>query len=177
MVSWRNWTSLWLVCTLLVGPAQADSGLKNADDTDRQKLPEEDAVAMPAAPRSQNLVEFEVSAATTNHFFIDAATLNVGNDGVVRYVLVVRTSGGATNTTFEGMRCASGEYRIYASGHADGGWSKSRNDNWRPIENKPVNRHHAALSKDFFCPDGTPVGSADAARDALRRGYNPRLSN
>jgi hypothetical protein len=74
------------------------------------------------------------------------------------------------------MRCASGEYRIYASGRADGGWSKSRNDNWRPIENKPVNRHHAALSHDLFCPDGLPVGSADVGRDALRRGNNSRAA-
>jgi hypothetical protein len=165
-----------LLCSLLIGSAQADSGFKNADDADPQKLPE-DVVTMPAAPKSENLVEFDVSAATTNHFFVDAATLSVGNDGVVRYVLVVKAPGGATNITFEGMRCTSGEYRIYATGRGDGGWSKSRNDSWRPIENKPVNRHHAALRQELFCPDGIPVGSADAARDALRRGYNPRPSN
>jgi hypothetical protein len=164
------------MCCLLIGQAQADSGSKTLDDADRQKLTEEE-VALPAAPRRENLVEFDVSAATTNHFFVDASTLSVSNDGVVRYVLVVRTSGGATNTSFEGIRCTSGEYRIYASGRADGSWAKSRSEVWRPIENKPVNRHHAALSHDFFCPDGLPVGNADAARDALRRGRISRAAN
>jgi hypothetical protein len=173
MVSWRNLAWPWLMCCLVIGQAQADAGSKNIDDADRQKLTE-DEVAMPVAPKSENLVEFDVSAATTNHFFIDASTLSVSNDGVVRYVLVVRAAGGAVNTSFEGMRCASGEYRIYASGRGDGGWAKSRNDIWRPIENKPVNRHHAALSKELFCPDGMAVASADAARDALRRGRNLR---
>jgi hypothetical protein len=128
---------------------------------------------LPAAPKNENLVEFYVGAATTNHFSIDATTLTVGTDGIVRYTLVVTTAGGATNTTFEGMRCSSGEYRIYASGRADGSWVKSRSELWRPIENKPVNRHHAALKLEFFCPDGI-AGSSDQTRAALRRGNNGR---
>jgi hypothetical protein len=142
------------------------AGLEDADPT---KLPELELV-LPAAPKNENLVEFYVSAATTNHFFVDAATLLVGGDGIVRYTLVVRTAGGATNTTFEGMRCSTGEYRVFASARADGAWTKARSETWRPIENKPVNRHHAALSGDFFCPDGIAIGSADEARARLRLG-------
>jgi hypothetical protein len=84
---------------------------------------------------------------------IDDSTLTVGSDGVVRYVLVVQTSGGATNVSFEGINCKDRSWKHYATGNRDSGtWTKSRaaRIEWRPIENKPINRHHAALSRDFF---------------------------
>jgi hypothetical protein len=113
---------------------------------------------------------------TSHRFFVDASTLNVGSDGVVRYALVVRTSGGAVNITYEGMRCSAREYRIYASGRKEGIWTEARRSDWRPIENKPVNRHHAALSREFFCPGGTPIRSADEGREALRLGKHPEAN-
>ena len=62
-------------------------------------------VEPPAFPRKESLREFYVSAVATNQYMIDESTLTVGSDGVVRYVLVVQTSGGATNVSFEGINC------------------------------------------------------------------------
>jgi hypothetical protein len=136
---------------------------------------EEDAEP-PAFPRQENLIEVYVSAIATNKYFIDATTLTVGGDGVVRYVLVVKTAGGATNVSFEGMRCKELTWKHYATGGSDGTWTKSRavRAEWRPIENKPVNRHHAAISRDLFCPIGNPIQSPDEGRNALRLGKHPK---
>jgi len=147
-----------------------------AGDSEEQAWMEGD-VTLPAFPDDKDLIEFYVSAATSNRFFIDGKTLSVGSDGVVRYVLVVLTSGGATNVTFEGMRCGVREYRIYATGHRDRNWGGMRSGEWRAIENKPVNRHHAALSRDYFCPLGNPIFKADEGRDALRRGGHPQVTS
>lgn len=136
---------------------------------------EEGEAKLPAFPRDADLLEFYVSAATANRFFIDAKSLSPGDDGVVRYALVVTTSGGATNVTFEGIRCRAFEYKLYATGRADRSWSMVRDPVWRPVENKPMNRHHAALSRDYFCPLGNPIRSADEGRDALRRGKHPLM--
>lgn len=125
---------------------------------------------LPPAPQSANLLPFYVSATTTNRFFVDGSTLTVGSDGVVRFVLVVLSSEGGRNVTFEGMRCETRERRIYASGRADGAWSKSRRDEWVRIQDAHANRHHVALFIDYFCPDGMIVRSADDARQALVRG-------
>lgn len=133
----------------------------------------EDSVAPPELPRDFNLVPFYVGEMTSHGFYIDGTTLSLGKDGVVRYVLVVRTSGGATNITFEGMRCGQLEYKVYASGRQDGTWAPTRKSGWRAIENKPVNRHHAALSRNYFCPNRSPILSADEGRDALRLGKHP----
>lgn len=134
---------------------------------------EQQEIAPPAFPVQANLKEFYVSAVATNKYLIDASTLAVGTDDVVRYVLVVLTAGGATNVSFEGIHCKEMRWKHYASGHADGSWSQARAPAWRPIENKPVNRHHAALSRDYFCPAGTPIRTPDEGRNALRLGKHP----
>lgn len=138
---------------------------------------EEAVTDFPAFPKPENLTEIYVSAVATNQYLIDGTTLAVGTDGVVRYVLVVNTSGGAKNVTFEGMHCKEGKWKTYATGRSDGTWSKARISEWRYIENKPVNRHHAALAKDFFCPIGNAIFSADEGRNALRLGKHPSVTN
>lgn len=157
---------------LLTANAWADMGFLNFDDPDAPRWQEEETV-LPALPRDESLREFHVSELTQHRFFIDGTTLTVGKDGVVRYVLVIRTRGGATNVSLEGIRCDSREFKIYATGLRDGSWSKSRRSEWRPIENKPANRHHAALSRDLFCPGGVAISTAAEGREALRLGRHP----
>jgi hypothetical protein len=174
----KRWTALLLGG--LVGSAAAQLGSRpafnNYQETETEPWRELE-VEPPAFPREENLREFYVSAVATNKYFIDPSTLSVGKDGVVRYVLVVKTSGGATNVSFEGIQCEQRNWKHYATGHSDGTWTKSRAQiDWRPIENKPVNRHHAALSRDFFCPVGTAISTADEGRDALRLGKHPNAN-
>lgn len=130
-------------------------------------------VQLPAAPRQETLLPFYVSAATENRFFIDGATLTVGSDGVVRYVLLVLTPQGARNVTYEGMRCLTRERRIYASGRQDGSWSKARKNEWVRIQDAYANRQHAALFLEYFCPVGNIVQDAAEARNALIKGVHP----
>lgn len=143
------------------------------EDDYETKQWQEVEVALPAAPKEGNLVSFYVSAATSNRFFIDASTLSVGGDGVVRYVLLVLSPEGGRNVTFEGMRCESRERRIYASGRLDGSWSKARKNEWVRIQDAYANRHHAALFIDYFCPFGNIVRDAAEARNALLQGGHP----
>lgn len=163
---------LSLRCVLLFAMGWAASGFALADFEDdyESKQWQEIAVQLPVAPKSESLQSFYVSPTTDNRFLIDTATLTVGVDGVVRYVLVVETEGGARNVTFEGMRCVSRERRTYATGRRDGAWSKSRNNDWSRIQDVPTNRQHAALFMEYFCPEGTIVRDVSEAVRALRQG-------
>ncbi|RLJ62165.1 CNP1-like family protein [Sulfurisoma sediminicola] len=156
-----------LALTLMVTAACA-----NTDDAEGRPWAEGET-ALPAFPQDSDLLPFYVSAATSNRFFIDAKSLSAGSDGVVRYVVVIKTSGGATNVTFEGIRCDAREYKLYATGRYDRTWGPLLAGQWRPIEYKDRNRHHSVLSRNFFCPNGVRIGSADEGRDALRRGKHP----
>lgn len=157
-----------LACVALV----ACVGVAFASDEEPLVWREADVV-FPVLPAPESMKPFFVSAAASNRFLLDPASLSVGGDGVVRYVLLVETPGGARNMTYEGMRCATREKRIYASARRDGSWSPSRNEAWEKIRDIAPNRQHAALFLDYFCPGGVIVRDPDEARDALSKGGHP----
>lgn len=176
----KRWAALLLATVACSAWAQFGSFPRSEksnyhDEEDEKPWQEQQEVEPPAFPRQEDLREFHVSQVATNNYFIDASTLSIGSDGVVRYVLVVKTAGGATNVSFEGINCKAHRWKHYATGRSDMTWTKSRvaRNEWRPIENKPVNRHHAALSRDFFCPAGIPLHTAEEGRNALRLGKHP----
>lgn len=135
------------------------------------RLTTEPAAALPAYPRPDQLLEFEVAASRDFRFFVDAASLSLGPDKVVRYVLVARSGAGAETVTYEGMRCQNGEVRIYAVGR-DGAWA-GRPGPWRVIEPRSVQRWHNTLFREYFCPQREPIASVREGLDALRRGGHP----
>jgi hypothetical protein len=141
------------------------------DFDDAEKPWAEIAVQLPPAPAAENLVPFYVSAIATQSFFIDTKSVTVGTDGVVRYTLVARSPEGATNVSYEGIRCMSFEKKLYAFGRPDGSWSRSRRDQWERISSNDANRQHAALAKDYFCTEKTVAGNA---RDIIERIRNQR---
>jgi len=95
---------------------------------------------------------------------------------VVRYTLVARSPQGAESIAFEGMRCATREVRGYATGRADGSWSR-RDTPWRRITPRQVQRWHDALAAEYFCPGELQIRSAAEGVDALRRGGHPRAKH
>jgi len=147
----------------------AAAALREADE----KPAEEIEVKFPASPQAENLIPFVVSATTDNQFMIDGESFNVSGNGVLRFTLVIVSPSGARNVSYEGMNCSTGERRLYAFGRPDGTWSKARNDQWTRIAENTLNRHHAALSRDLFCPQGNAITSADEGRNALRLGKHP----
>jgi hypothetical protein len=158
---------------LVAGAAQAQSGFDEEFD-DKDKPWQEIAVQLPAPPKAENLLPFYVSPITTHTFAIDPLSLTVAADGVIRYTLVTRSQEGATNISYEGIRCASFEKKIYAIGHPDGNWSRSRRDQWERIASNAANRQHAALTKDYFCQESMVAGKAEDMVKRLR--YRRTLS-
>lgn len=142
-------------------------------DFDDEKPWAEVEAQLPPYPKQENLLPFFVSATTVNKFFVDAASISAGEDGVVRYSLVIKSPAGAENVSFEGVRCASRERKLYAFGRKEGAWSKARLAKWEPINYKERNRQHHMLYDDFFCPDGIIVKNPQEAIDLLKNGYRP----
>ena len=130
--------------------------------------------APPAYPKDADLIEFQVSSGATFRFFIDAASLSVGADGVVRYTLVARSPSGVTNVSFEGIRCSTKSYKVFAQG-SGGRWSP-RQGEWREIEAKTIQRWHNVLYFEYLCPRHRPIETAAEGVDALRRGVHPGLA-
>jgi hypothetical protein len=125
---------------------------------------------IPAYPRDETLIPLDVGAATPHRFFIDGKSVSTGNDGVVRYTLVIKTAGGATNVSFEGIRCETREQKYYAIGRNDGSWARARNPQWKRIEYKQVNAQHITLYAEYVCNGKFMMESAGQIVQALRRG-------
>lgn len=137
------------------------------DFDDKDKPWQEIEIQLPAAPKQENLLPFFVSATATQSFAIDAQSLSVGEDGVVRYTLVALSADGAKSISYEGIRCASYERKLYAFGRPDGSWSRSRRDHWERINTYATHRQHAALFKDYFCRETTVAGRAKELVDRI----------
>jgi hypothetical protein len=131
--------------------------------------------SLPPFPKEENLVEFSVAATPTAKFYVDKTAIGTGTaDNVVRYIMVVKTEGGATNISYEGIRCDSNEYRIYAVGTREGAWARSRVSEWRRF--RLYNAQQKSLANNYFCPNFDPIRTVEEGLDALRRGLHPLVA-
>jgi hypothetical protein len=132
-------------------------------------------VVLPAYPQPGDLIRFPTSW-TTHEISVDRRSLVSEPDGLVRYTLVVRSSGGAENVSHEGLRCYSGERRVYAWGRREvggGTWAPARNANWAPINDRGINRYYYEFWRDVFC-DGKISEPRNVILDNLQRGGRGR---
>jgi hypothetical protein len=147
----------------------------DADFDEDKKSWKEIEARIPPYPKPENLVRVQTGAATPHQFFLDANSLTLGEDGVMRYTVVVKTAGGANNVTFEGMRCETREQKLYAVGHTDNTWVRARDPKWQRIVLRDLTPHHHTLYYDYFCPERIRATPPKQALEALRRrpGFAP----
>lgn len=118
----------------------------------------------PPALRTTGLVPVEVPG-TSLRFGIDPASITVGADQVVRYVVVASSSSGAVNGIYEGIRCSQGQVKIYARHNPGTGWSPAK-DEWRDIYRTAHTRYSLVIAKSGICMQGAPNGTpAQMVRD------------
>jgi len=162
------------LCSLAALAVQAagPAGAQRRDQEPEQERPETE-VRLPAYPKADGLIEFQVGGAGRFRFFIDPASLALESGGEVRYTLVARSPAGLDNVSYEGMRCRTNAYRVYAYGN-DGRWSARRTDR-RDIEPRSAQRWHGELQQFYFCPLNSAILSVDEGLDALRRRGHPAV--
>jgi hypothetical protein len=142
-------TCLVLACLPLAALAQ-----RTASDPDWKESP-----VPPPPPFDQaRLVPFEVSATSSLRYGVDAATLKITPDGIVRYVVVATSNSGALNAMYEGVRCATGEIKTYARFNPGSGWKVIDNVEWKPLQTGYAYK----LARQGLCAGGNaPQQSVD----------------
>ena len=179
----RIFTAL-LLC-LLAPPALADQrdatvwgdshglGDFEYDFDENTKAWKEIQTRLPPYPKAENLVEFSVSSATSNRFYIDYNSIDVGADGVVRYTVLIRSPQGAETVSCEGLRCENGERQLYAFGHRDGKgggqWSRNRFAKWELIPARQATSHQRELFFHYLCTVDT-AGDLKKIQYAVKHG-------
>ncbi len=161
----RRLAALALLASAAAAWAQPKSDWERLEEERNWK---ETEVALPSFPRHEDRLPYLVSSASDFRFFVDRPSISVGTDGVVRYTLIAVSPLGVENIGFEGVRCKGGEHKTYATGRADGSWSR-REGPWR----RSAQRWQEELRVEYFCPWGRPIVTAAEGVDALKRGGHP----
>lgn len=145
------------------------------DEFEAEKTWVEQLSRLPPYPDENNLIEFDAGSITDYQHFIDATSISIGQDGVIRFTLVTQSSAGAMNISFEGIRCATNERKLYAIGRDDRTWSKPRLSEWQPLSFVRQFYAQRELSKNLFCPHKQIVSSPEEAIRVLKKGIHPAI--
>lgn len=112
----------------------------------------EERVALPTYPEKEKMVNLNFDRPNQKfEFFIDPQTLTVGDDGVIRYVLMLRSSSGSENVMFEGIRCGEKDYKTFAFGTAENSFRQLTRPTWKEITQTSNSWFRHDLWKNYFC--------------------------
>jgi hypothetical protein len=114
-----------LVLLLAVGAGVQAQGMRPAREDPSVEPKQESELGLPAMPQTANLQALDVPSMPSMRFSVDAQSVSVEPNGEIRYTLVARGAGSTTNTSYEGLRCAAFERRIYAI-ESGGRWQPQR---------------------------------------------------
>jgi hypothetical protein len=121
----------------------------------------------PPALRSTGLVALEMPSSSLR-FGVDPESVVVGSDRVVRYVVVATSTTGTVNAMYEGLRCNTGEVKVYARHNPDSGWVPVRNAEWRALHETQNTRHSLLIARTGACIGHAANGNGAEIVRALR---------
>jgi CNP1-like family len=107
------------------------------------------------------LVGIDGPADSALKFGVDPNTISIAPEGVVRYVVVATSRSGATNAMYEGVRCATGEFRVYARHNPSGGWANTTATDWKSLYATAPSRHTLAIARAGVCKGNAPNTSVE----------------
>jgi hypothetical protein len=130
----------------------------------------------PPAPafKLDGLIPLEIPGSALR-FGVDPSSVSLGPDGIVRYVVVATSTSGAVNALYEGIRCAKGEFKVYARHNPDGGWKLEKDSPWRSLQDQPVSRHTLLIARTGACMGHSANRSASQIVRDLRAPADTRF--
>lgn len=146
---------------VLLGSALiASAQLRYADDD----TPEwkEGTVPPPPAYSLNKLIDVEMPSGSSVRMGLDPESIKIDKEtGIVRYIVVARGPS-AVNAMYEGIRCDTGEYKVYARQTPGNDWSFSSESEWKSMRGQLTYPHPFRLARDGMCI-GTAMNQTENA--------------
>ncbi len=115
---------------------------------------------IPALPDEGDWQQIQIDALPkSQHAYLDLKSLTRSDkDFVMRYWLLIRSKAGAFTMTYEGLRCSTEEYVVYAYANPKRKPSvrKVRKPKWKKYGTVSRVNYRAELAGDFFCSGEVP---------------------
>ncbi len=138
-----------------------------ADDEERPDWREGDVPPAPAWSAA-NLIEVELPGRSVR-VGVDPATITLDKkSGVVRYVAVARGIS-SVSASYEGIRCASGEWRTYARQTPGQPWVPAGSSDWQAMRDARSPHAHW-LAGNGMCPNKTTPADVSSIVRRLKNG-------
>lgn len=165
--------------------AQPDLELKESErrflSRPDKRWSESDQFEYPEAPREANLVRLDSELIEGGYdYFIDRASVSMGSDEVLRYTVVLEPTAGARNIFYEGIRCATSEFKTYAYAAETGGFKPLAVQTWRKLKTTGPYDYRRLLAERYVCDrDGWALNEKEVQQrivqnDPARVPHRPR---
>jgi hypothetical protein len=152
--------------------AHAQLGSENPDWKEVEAPP-------PPALKLDGLIPLDIPGSTLR-FGVAPASITIGSDGIVRYVVVASSTTGAVNAIYEGIRCDTGQYKVYARHSPNSGWKPTKDADWRSLheqKEQPMSRHTLIIARTGACIGHGANRPASRIAQGLRSPVDSRFSN
>ena len=143
-------TAVVLLSCFLLTSNSAEAGKKGWKEAD---------TIYPAAPKTKSLLLVETPPTIRQKVYIDPVSLSREADWVVRYTMVIESSSGARSVFYEGIRCATEEYKSYAF-LSDGKFITMQGQQWRKIPIFGIHIIRLTFMEYYFCNENNRARSA-----------------
>lgn len=133
---------------------------KEFDYDDSKDVPwKEGGTALPPLPADENLVEVPLTGLPENlTAYTELSSIALSErDEVTRYWLIIKGKDSGYNATYEGLRCTTFEYKVYAYGNRQSQQPVKPMPNavWRSVS-ADVSKYRRDLVKSIFCAGESP---------------------
>jgi hypothetical protein len=129
---------------------------------------EDQATSPPSYSRDQ-LIPIDMPPYVSIKIGVDPATITMGADGVVRYVVVMRNASGSVNAAYEGIRCTTDEVKTYARSGSSGDWHMVEQPQWKAVNDNLPSRHAFAIARQGGCETRLSTSTAEVIRALKQR--------
>ncbi len=167
------WALLLHSSAALAARASAPSDKKNDYEEPVEWIEQELPAPLPFD--AKRALPFAVEGPSEMRFTLDPQTLQIGTDGVVRYVVLATSPSGSQNVFYEGVRCSVAQYRQYAlwqnptENRPEGRWSFQKDSPWRDIT-RSASRLHVVSLRGVICDNAqVPPYKLDEVLERLKQ--------
>lgn len=156
----------WLVGACFLLSCSTFAQLRDADpDWKESETP------APPAFRADRVIALDMPRHISVRVGVDPQTVRITDDGIVRYVVVAVSSGDSINASYEGIRCLTGEVKVYARFGSNSAWRAVPNPEWKPLNGNQPSPHALAFARQGAC-DGR-AATAGTVADIVGRLKTP----
>ena len=164
----------WLLAAPLYAADEYGYGVKPFDfDESLAEKWKETKVAIPAFPQDADLLSVVLPPTDTLKIYMDRKSISRAADRVARFTLVVESPSGARSVFYEGMRCETRQYKIYAVGTPEKNFVTLKDSAWQTIPRSEINAFRDYLNRQYVCDSHKSARAPDELLRMIQQSTSP----